>query len=148
MFRSTLATLFLTSRFLGASADYPAFHNSSEYLDGKYGYYPTQRYITEPDLRTPVGNILIDQQPGAAPETSFMWSPGGPARFVPITGPMMLDANTLDTIWQGPVFAEQTIGAVVQTCNNSQYMTFWAGKGWANGKGGRAYIVSERVDVS
>lgn len=124
------------------AADYPAFNNSQDALDGRYGKYPIQRYISDPELRTPVANVLVQPQEGVSPKKYIMWAPGGAG--LPITGPMMLDAATLNTVWQGPVTAAETIGTTVQTCNNTDYITSWSGRGHAGGKAGMFHIV--RVD--
>lgn len=134
-------SVFLALYALQAFADYPAFINSSEYANGSYGYYPIQSYITEPDFQTPVGNMLTPPQAGVSSSKHFLWAPGGPKEFIPVTGPMIIDAETLETVWQGPVYDNETIGMAVQECKAEQYLTWWSGVGWANGKGGRAFIV-------
>ncbi|KAF1345153.1 ASST-domain-containing protein, partial [Delphinella strobiligena] len=46
-----------------------------------------------------------------------------------------------------PGWAQETIGATVQTCNGTDYLTWWAGKGLWGRKAGRYYITNNDYEL-
>ena len=67
-----------------------------------------------------------------------MWAPGGPG--LPRAHPMMLEAQTGTVVWQGPSLGWETMGPTVQTCNGTEYITFWAGAEIDNRKAGVYHV--------
>ena len=123
-----LVCVFLVFSFFTlspVSADYPPFDNSADYKNGSYGTYPRQTYLSDPSVLGPVANILASADHGLSPSKYVMWAPGGPG--LPRAHPMMLEAQTGTVVWQGPALGWETMGPTVQTCNGTQYITFWAG---------------------
>lgn len=141
-FASTLHSLSFTAlSFLSTfvAADTPNFNNSSSYLQGHYGDYPVQSYISNPEIVGPVANVLIPPKDGVSPSGYILWTPVAP--HSPHRGPSVLDANTLSLVYQGPVYDKETIGANVQTCNGTDYITWWSGKGLNGRKAGHYMMV-------
>ena len=132
-----------------ASADVLAFANSQEYQEGAYGKYTIQTYITEPDFNVPVPNVIVSPQDGASSSQYIMWTPVGYARGQNDNGPVMLNATDLSLVYQAPEYSEpgvaawgrESIGGTVQTCNGTDYITWWGGKGHWGRKAGRYYVV-------
>lgn len=121
------------------AADHPPYENSEEYLDGAFGAYPRQTFLSN-DAIAPVPNVLTPQHESVSPSRYIPWTPAG----VPDAGlrPMLLDATDLSVVWYAPLVGAETLGATVQTCNDTDYITFWTGEGGRNWKAGMYYLVS------
>lgn len=120
-------------------ADYPPFNNNEDAATGFYGNYTRQAYLSDDSVIGGVANIIVPPQQGVSPSRYVGWAPGGP--MLPLTHPQLLDANTFATVWSGPVNGEQTMGPTVQSCNGSQYLTWWSGDDVDSFKQGSWYIV-------
>lgn len=121
------------------SADKTPFIKSEEYMKGGYGNVPRQRYLSDPDVIGPVGNFLVPPKSGLSPSRYIFWTP-----FVYTsvrTHPTILDANTLAVVWVGPAHSLRAMGATVQSCNGSQYITWWSGNEVDNWMAGTQYVV-------
>lgn len=135
-----LAVTGLLSSFCEqALADHPPYNNSIEYLDGAFGPYPRQTFLSHEAI-APVPNVLVSAQDDLSPSRYILWTPAG----VPDAGlrPMILDATDLSVVWYAPLVGAETLGATVQTCNDTEYITFWTGEGGKNWKAGLYYLVS------
>ncbi|KAF2150228.1 hypothetical protein K461DRAFT_245625, partial [Myriangium duriaei CBS 260.36] len=55
---------------------------------------------------------------------------------------MLIDANTFSTVWSGPSLGKQTYGPTVQSCNGSDYLTWWAGEPYFSCFGRGSYLVA------
>lgn len=159
MFPSSFLTLLPFIRVLllspiYASADVAPFSNSEEYQEGAYGNYTIQTYITEPGFQVPVPNVIVPPQDGASPSKYIIWTPVGFGTGMNNNGPMMLNATDLSLVYRAPMYTEpkvapwgrESIGATVQTCNGTDYITWWAGKGHWGRKAGRYYVVCALSD--
>lgn len=138
----SLILLLLLDR---AAADVVPFLNSEAYMHGAWGNYTRQRYLSDPHITGPVANFLVPPQPGVSPSKYVMWAPGGP--YLPRTRPMMLDATTLATVWQGPVYGFETMGPTVQSCNGTEYITWWSGADIQGYKQGRFYLFNTNYEL-
>lgn len=143
---------FLHVLFLSAPltiADVPPFYNSQAYQDGAFGNYTLQTYITEPAFEVPVPNIIVPPQDGASPSEYIIWTPVGFGKGMNGNGPMILNATDMSLVYRAEEYGlygsqpyrQETIGATVQSCNGTDYLTWWAGRGRYGKKEGRYYVV-------
>lgn len=140
-FLGASSVLFFFSLASHAVADYPPFNNSAEYMNGVWGNYSRQHFLSQPNIIAPVGNVITQPTDDVSPSKYIMWTPAGP--YVPPTHPMMLDAKTLSPVWYGPRINPETLASTIQTCNNTDYITFWSGFGAGGWKKGSYYLVSQ-----
>jgi len=147
--------LFLSSSL--ASADVLPYYNSQEYQEGAYGNYTSQTYITEPGFVAPVPNVLVAPQSGVvSPSEYILWTPVGSDAGQNGAGPLILNATDLSLVYAAPEYHEiktpprgrEAIGATIQTCNGTDYMTWWGGKGYNGYKAGRYYMVRFPLSAS
>lgn len=144
-----LRVLIISSTLV--TADIPPFYSSQAYQDAAYGNYTLQTYVTEPGFRVPVPNIVVAPQDGVSPSKYIFWTPVGFHEGMNSNGPMLLNATDMSLVYRAneyilpdtPGWAQETIGSTVQTCNGSDYLTWWAGKGLWGRKAGRYYVVCE-----
>lgn len=122
------------------TADIVPFNNDEAYAKGLYGNYSRQTYLSDAEVVGPVANMLIGPHGGVSPSRFIGWAPGGP--FLPPAHAMLIDAHSFSTVWQGPAFDRETMGPTVQTCNGTDYLTFWSGAQFDAFKQGNWYIVS------
>ncbi|GAM82567.1 hypothetical protein ANO11243_005490 [Dothideomycetidae sp. 11243] len=127
------------------AADLAPFNNSQAVKEGIYGNYTRQSFLSSGSVIGPVANVIVHPQEGVSPSKYVTWAPGGP--MLPSTHPMLIDANNFATIWAGPVLGRQTMGPLVQSCNGSQYLTWWAGDDVDGYKQGRYYMVNEKYEI-
>lgn len=129
LFSLTMFSLFHSvSLFLllaVSSADILPFINNKQYQNGDWGYYPAQRFISDPDIIGPVPNVLVEAQHGVSENAYITWAPTGPD-MVKI-GPQLLDAKTLAVVYQAPLLDEDNFGLSVQSFGGSDYLVFWSG---------------------
>ncbi|GAB7340605.1 hypothetical protein MBLNU457_7013t1 [Dothideomycetes sp. NU457] len=138
-----LSLLIITT---AVQADFGPFYNDEDYLNRSYGLYPRQRYISAPEITGPVANILKTSDSGLSPSKYVMWAAGG--FNLPAVHPMILEANTGTTVWQGPIISHETMGPTVQRCNGSDYLTMWSGNGLFEGrKAGKSYIYNKNYEL-
>ncbi|KAF4552371.1 Hypothetical protein D9617_10g073520 [Elsinoe fawcettii] len=127
-------------------ADYPALQNDTDYEDKKWGNYTRQHYITEPSFwGPPVPQVMVPPQPGVSPSRQIMITPFG--WRLPRSNPIMLDSTDLSVVWYGPRIAQDTLGAAVQECNNTKFITFWSGYGADGWKKGTHYLLDEHYNI-
>lgn len=127
-----------TSFLEGAAADYSSYNNSHEYMDGAYGPYPRQRFLSS-DAIAPVPNIVVSPHDDVSSSSYVLWTPAG----VPDVGarPMILDARDLSLVWYAPMMGPETLGATVQRCNDTDFITVWTRTGEPDWKAGAYYLV-------
>lgn len=122
-------------------------YQSDDYQNGKFGAYPVQRFFSDPDIIAPVANVLVGPLAGVSPSKHMVWSPIGPD--VEYMSSRVIDAHDFSMVYQGPRFDKETMGGNVQTCNDTQYLTWWTGHERKLHMAGRYYMVKQdRVLVS
>ncbi|KAF2222166.1 ASST-domain-containing protein [Elsinoe ampelina] len=127
-------------------ADFPAFQNDTDYAKKKWGNYTRQHFISEPAFwGPPVPNVVVSPQPGVSPSKHVMVTPYG--YRLPRSNPMLLNAEDMSVVWYGPRLSWDTLGAAVQECNNTQYITLWSGFGADGWKKGNHFLLDENYDV-
>lgn len=120
-------------------ADLPPLVNDQAYQDGELGAYPRQTFFSDLDVIAPVPNIIVQQKDGASPARYITWAAHSD-NFT--TVPQLLDVETLSVIYQGPHYDEDTFGFTVQTCNDTDYLIWWAGTSIDGRAGGFVYILN------
>ena len=150
MFQSLLSFLLLlssTSVFTSlVQADYAPFYNDEQYMNSIYGAYPRQRYISAPDIIAPVPNIVKFSETGLSPSKYVMWTPISP-KLGPVH-PMLLEAKTGTTVWQGPLHDWQGLNPTVQSCNGTDYITWHSGPGLKQGHSvGKGYLYNKNYNL-
>lgn len=136
---TSIAAAVVLCLFRTSVADITPFFDSEAYDAGLYGNYSRQAYISDDSFVGPVAHLLVPPQNGVSPSRFVGWAPGGPD--LPQTHPMLLDAHNFGVVWNGPALGSQTMGPTVQTCNNTQYLTWWSGEEGDDHKQGRYYMV-------
>ena len=136
--------LVLLYLLCAVSADIAPFYDSEAYAAGLYGNYSRQAYISDLSFEGPVAHIMVPPQEGVSPSRFVGWAPGGPPPL-PQTHPMLLDAHNFASVWSGPALHYETIGPTVQTCNNTEYLTWWSGVFVDGHKQGLGYVVCLRA---
>lgn len=134
---SYFSLTFIT--FASVFADVLPFLQSKSYQDGTWGLYPAQTFLSDRYVVAPVPNVLTNARSDVSPENYITWAPHGSG--IPVTGPQLLDADTLSVVYQAPTFAEDNFGLSVQTCNNTDYLVWWAGTNIEGRAAGQYYIV-------
>lgn len=124
------------------TADVKPFNNSVAYAEGKFGNYTRQQFLSDRSAVAPVANVFVEAQPGVSPSKYVVWSPVGPYLPEPDAHPMILDAETLSLVWFGPRHDLVTMGPYVQSCNGTEYITFWSGFNLDSRPAGHFYMVS------
>ncbi|KAF2156462.1 hypothetical protein K461DRAFT_319016 [Myriangium duriaei CBS 260.36] len=127
------------------TADFPPFHNDQATKEGVWGNYTRQAYISNDDVVGPVANIIVPPQQGVSPSRYVTWAPGGPR--LPHARPMLLDANTFSTVYAGPDFGDESMSPTIQSCNGTNYLTWWSGHGKEGYKWGRYYMMNNRYEI-
>lgn len=122
------------------AADIRPCVSSDDYQNGTYGGYPVQKFFSDPDVIAPVPNILTPPQKGVSPSKHMVWSPVG--HKVEKMAARILDAHDLSLVYQGPAYDYETIGGTVQSCNGTDYLTWWSGVQHASHMAGNYYMVS------
>ncbi|KAG8628186.1 hypothetical protein KVT40_004059 [Elsinoe batatas] len=121
-----LTTLFFAVLFIqGGLCDIPPFNNSSDYLNGKFGNYTRQRFLSDEGVIAPVANVLVPAGEGVSPSRHTLWVPTGPR--VGVTHPILLDTKTLSVVWHSSMNAK--LGAAKGRCNGTDYMYHWSQTG-------------------
>ncbi|PSK33437.1 phosphatidylserine decarboxylase [Elsinoe australis] len=143
--REALRFFYTISFAIAVVADYPPFKNSAEYLNGTLGNYTRQHFLSQPDAIAPVGNILTQATDDVSPSKYMMWTPAGP--HGPPAHPMLLDAKTLSLVWYGPRINPETLASTIQTCNDTEYITFWSGFGAGGWKQGSYYLLNNKYET-
>lgn len=123
------------------SGDVQPFQNSKAVQDGAFGNYTRQSYLSDPNVIGPVANILVPLHPGVSPSKYIGWAPLGP--HLPQSIPMLIDAKSFSTVWAGPALDDQTHNPTVHTCNNTRYLTWWAGRMGGYYGSGKYIMVSD-----
>lgn len=121
------------------SADVSPCLSSKDYQKGTYGGYPVQTFFSDLDVVAPVPNVLTSPKDGVSPKKHLVWSPVGPN--VDRMAASILDAHDLSLVYQGPTLGYETIGGTVQSCNGTEYLTWWSGEQHASHMMGRYYMV-------
>ncbi|PNS17784.1 hypothetical protein CAC42_3179 [Sphaceloma murrayae] len=142
---SALSFLTFSSVINQVLGDVPPFENDQAYMDGYWGNYSRQHFITEEFWGSPVPNIRTPPQKGVSPSTHMMFTPASPK--MPRANPIMLDVNDMSVVWYGPRMNWETLGSTVQECNNTKYITFWSGAGAEGWKEGQYYLLDENYNV-
>ncbi|KAK5954327.1 hypothetical protein OHC33_004900 [Knufia fluminis] len=120
-------------------ADIPPFHNNRAYQEGELGPYPRQTFFSDLEILAPVANVIVEEQYGSSSASYVTWA----AHAENITTvPQLLDAKTLSVVYQGPHYNEDTFGFTVQTCNNTDYLVWWAGDNIDGRAAGNIYILN------
>ena len=132
--------LFLLLRTIALSlGDVAPFVNNQAYQQGELGPYPRQNFFSDREIIAPVANIIVEQQDGISSARYVTWAAHGENIT---TVPQLLDAETLSVVYQGPQYAEDTFGFTVQSCNNSDYLVWWAGTNIDGRAAGSIYILN------
>lgn len=130
--------VLLLNLFSLSLADIPPFVNDQAYQQGELGPYPRQTFFSDPAVIAPLANVVVEQQDAAFPATYVTWAPHGEGIS---TVPQLLDTRTLSVVYQGPQYDEDTFGFSVQTCNNTDFLVWWAGTSINGRAAGFIYIV-------
>lgn len=118
-------------------ADIPPFVNDHAYQQGELGPYPRQTFFSDLEVIAPLANVVVEQQDGASPAAYVTWAAHGDNIK---TVPQLLDTRTLSVVYQGPQYDEDTFGFTVQTCNDTDYLVWWAGTNINGRAAGYIYI--------
>ena len=140
------AFLFSASTLLiSVNADILPFNNSLEYMNGSYGAYPRQRYLSNSGIVGPVANVITSADRGQSPSKYVMWSAEGSFGDV---NPMMLEANTGAVVYSAPAYQSHAMGPTVQQCNATNYISWWSGVGQIDSRSaGRYYIYNTDYEL-
>lgn len=122
---ATILGLVLSTAFQGALCDFRPFHNDVEYMQGKWGNYTRQRFLSDDKVLAPVANVMVPAQDGVSPSKHLLWVPHTP--ILPLVHPVILDTKTLSVVWYGDHHAK--LGAATGTCNGSDYIFYWSRTG-------------------
>jgi len=139
IYRLLAALLILFSAYQHVGADLPPFVQNKEFINGDYGWDTRQQYVSDPGIPGLVGNYLIPPKQGLSPSKYIFWSPFTYSNLR--THPMILDATSLAVVWSGSDMAYHSMAATVQTCNGTDYITWWSGNQIDNWMAGVLYIV-------
>lgn len=146
LFASFFSFLLVLIFSVTVHADLPLFNNDLEYKNATYGAYPRQRYLSNPNVVGPVANIITSPNSALSPSKYVLWAPGG--KDLPSAHPMILEAQTGAIVWSGPTYEWEAIGPTVQSCNGSDYITWWSGSGLIDGrKAGMFYIYNTQYEM-
>ena len=126
-------------------ADIQPYFNDQGYLDQRYGPYPNQTFISDLDVVAPIANILTPPQEGASAARHVLWTPFGPELGEPINAPSILDSQTLSLVYQGPIYDDKPTATSVQTCNGTDYLTWWSGRERGGPRVGNYYMVCDEI---
>ncbi|KAF2152251.1 hypothetical protein K461DRAFT_268232 [Myriangium duriaei CBS 260.36] len=105
-------------------ADMPAFMQDQAVDVGAYGNLLHQSFLSDPSVTGLVANIHVPPQHGASPSRHIGWASQG---FSAGARPMLIDANTFSTVWSGPALSKAVWSPTVQSCNGTDYLTWWGG---------------------
>lgn len=145
MVLSFLSSLFIAQSLLRlpqlAFADLPSYENNLVYEDGLYGSVPSQTFLSDPSIIAPVANVLTPPKDGVSTSRHIVWTPVGGAVQAP--APMILDATSLALVYKAPEANHRHIGGHIQTCNNTDYLTWWSGDDSQHRMTGRQIMASQ-----
>ncbi|KAF2219227.1 ASST-domain-containing protein, partial [Elsinoe ampelina] len=94
----------------------------------------------------PVANLIVGPANDVSPSKYVLWAASGPEYgFMP---PAIIDAATLNMVWSGPIHERSTMGPTVQSCNGTDYITWWSGINAQNHKRGRWYLYDRQYELA
>ncbi|KAK5175890.1 uncharacterized protein LTR77_001030 [Saxophila tyrrhenica] len=116
--------------------------------NGTYGYYPTRRYVTAPDVKAPETNFL-QWSPQCDDGLLYFITPRGYS--LPRPGPMILDRRG-ELVWAHHFenkFGGQAYDLMVQRYKGEDYLTFWLGDDRVRGHGaGSYYLLNSSYEIA